>query len=228
MTQSEKMEIITLVEQSPLRVKATLRELGIHRSTFYEWYKRYLSNGFDGLADQPYRRTSAWNQLPSVEKSRIVELAFERPDLSCRELACHIVDNEGWFVSESTVYRILKSRGLITTPAYRLMEAADHFYNPTTAPNQLWQTDFTYFKIKHWGWYYLSTVLDDYSRYILAWDRTADAVVSGYASGRCGANGASRSASQQPNYWPAASYSVGQWFSVRVSVSEGVFKRGRH
>jgi transposase InsO family protein len=170
MTQSEKMEIITLVEQSPLSVKATLRELGINRSTFYEWYKRYLSDGFDGLADPAYRRTSTWNQLPPTEKGRVVELAFERPDLSCRELACYIVDNEGWFVSESTVYRILKSRGLITTPAYRLMEAADQFYNPTTAPNQLWQTDFTYFKIKHWGWYYLSTILDDYSRYILAWE----------------------------------------------------------
>ncbi|QHV99311.1 DDE-type integrase/transposase/recombinase [Spirosoma endbachense] len=48
------------------------------------------------------------------------------------------------------------------------MEAADQFYNPTTAPNQLWQTDFTYFKIKNWGWYYLSTVLDDYLQYILA------------------------------------------------------------
>ncbi|WP_442922080.1 IS3 family transposase [Microcoleus sp. ARI1-A3] len=170
MTQSEKMEIITLVEQSPLSVKATLRELGINRSTFYEWYKRYLTDGYDGLADPTYCRTSAWNQLPLAEKGRVVELALERPDLSCRELACYIVDNEGWFVSESTVYRILKSRGLVTTPAYRLMEAADQFYNPTTAPNQLWQTDFTYFKIKNWGWYYLSTVLDDYARYILAWE----------------------------------------------------------
>lgn len=170
MTQSEKMEIITLVEQSPLSVKATLHELGINRATFYGWYKRYLTDGYDGLADQPYRRTSGWNQLPQPEKNRIVELALERPDLSSRELACHIIDNEHWFVSESTVYRVLKSRGLVTTPAYRLMEAADKFYNPTTAPNQLWQTDFTYFKIKHWGWYYLSTVLDDYSRYILAWE----------------------------------------------------------
>ena len=170
MTQSEKMEIISLVEHSTVSVKATLRELGINRSTFYQWYKRYLSDGYDGLADQPYRRTSGWNQLPPAEKSRIVELALERPDLSSRELACYIVDNEGWFVSESTVYRVLKSRGLVTTPAYRLMEAADQFYNPTTAPNQLWQTDFTYFKIKQWGWYYLSTVLDDYSRYILAWE----------------------------------------------------------
>ena len=120
-----------------------MRELNISRSTFYQWYKRYLNDGYDGLADQPYQRTSGWNQLPPTEKSRIVELALERPDLSSRELACHIVDNERWFVSESTVYRVLKSRGLITTPAYRLMEAADHFYNPTTAPNQLWQTDFT-------------------------------------------------------------------------------------
>lgn len=170
MTQSEKMEIITLVEQSTVSAKATLKEIGINRSTFYQWYKRYLSDGYDGLADQPYQRTSGWNQLPPAEKGRIVELALERPDLSSRELACYIIDNEGWFVSESTVYRILKSQGLVTTPAYRLMEAADHFYNPTTAPNQLWQTDFTYFKIKHWGWYYLSTVLDDYSRYILAWE----------------------------------------------------------
>lgn len=147
-----------------------MQELGINRSTFYQWYKRYLNHGYDGLADQPYQRTSSWNQLPPAEKSRIIELALERPDLSSRELACYIVDYEGWFVSESTVYRILKSRGLVTTPAYRLKEAADHFYNPTTAPNQLWQTDFTYFKIKQWGWYYLSTVLDDYSRYILAWE----------------------------------------------------------
>ncbi|GAB3961810.1 hypothetical protein GCM10028805_61590 [Spirosoma harenae] len=95
MTQSEKIEIITLVEQSPLSVKATLKELGINRSTFYQWYKRYLTAGYEGLADPAYRRNSAWNQLPPAEKGRIMELALERPDLSSRELACHIVDNEG-------------------------------------------------------------------------------------------------------------------------------------
>ena len=49
------------------------------------------------------------------------------------------------------------------------MKAADRFANPTTAPNQLWQTDFTYLKVIGWGWFYLSTVLDDFSRHILAW-----------------------------------------------------------
>ena len=72
-------------------------------------------------------------------------------------------------LSEATVYRLLKDHGLITSPAFILMKAADRFANPTTAPNQLWQTDFTYLKVIGWGWFYLSTVLDDFSRYILAW-----------------------------------------------------------
>lgn len=169
MTQGEKMEIITLVEQSQLSVKATLKELDINRSTFYQWYKQYLQGGYDALASQSSTKRGYWNQVPEKERNRVVETALQQPELSCRELAWQIVDQEGWFVSESTVYRILKSRGLITTPAYRLMEAADKYVNPTTAINQLWQTDFTYFKIQGWGWYYLSTVLDDYSRFILSW-----------------------------------------------------------
>jgi hypothetical protein len=81
-----------------------------------------------------------WNQLPEAGVNRIVELALERPDLSSRELAWYITDHQGWFVSESTVYRILKKHHLITTPAFPLMEAADEFINPTTAIHQLWQT----------------------------------------------------------------------------------------
>ena len=96
-------------------------------------------------------------------------MALEEPDLSPRELAVNFTDTKGSFVSEATVYRLLKDHGLITSPAFILMKAADRFANPTTAPNQLWQTDFTYLKVIGWGWFYLSTVLDDFSRYILAW-----------------------------------------------------------
>jgi putative transposase len=102
-------------------------------------------------------------------ETAIVNLALEEPDLSPRELAVNFTDTKGSFVSEATVYRLLKDHGLITSPAFILMKAADHFANPTTAPNQLWQTDFTYLKVIGWGWFYLSTVLDDFLRYILAY-----------------------------------------------------------
>jgi putative transposase len=72
-------------------------------------------------------------------------------------------------VSEASVYGLLKAHNLITSPAYIVMKAADEFKDKTTAPNQLWQTDFTYLKVIGWGWFYLSTILDDFSRYIIAW-----------------------------------------------------------
>jgi RNA-directed DNA polymerase len=71
--------------------------------------------------------------------------------------------------TEASVYRLLKAHDLITSPAYVVIKAANEFKDKTTAINQLWQTDFTYLKITGWGWYYLSTVLDDFSRYIVAW-----------------------------------------------------------
>jgi putative transposase len=99
----------------------------------------------------------------------VVGLALKEPELSPRELAVSFIDQQQYFVSESSVYRLLKAHDLITSPAFILMKAADTFAQPTTAPNQLWQTDFTYLRVIGWGWFYLSTVLDDFSRYILAW-----------------------------------------------------------
>jgi putative transposase len=61
------------------------------------------------------------------------------------------------------VYRLLQANGLLTSPAFIVMKAADEFRDKTTAPNQLWQTDFTYLKFD------LSTILDDFSRFIVAW-----------------------------------------------------------
>jgi hypothetical protein len=84
-------------------------------------------------------------------------------------LAVRFTDERKYFVSEASVYRLLKAHDLITSPAYVVIKAANEFKDKTTAINQLWLTDFTYLKITGWGWYYLSTVLDDFSRYIVAW-----------------------------------------------------------
>ena len=168
-TASEKLELIRLVEDSDLPVRATLRQLGIARSTFYGWYQRYSMWGFDGLKDRKPAPRPRWNALPPAVRDEVLDLALERTDLSPRELACRYTDDKRYFVSESSVYRILKAADLITSPAYVLMSASDAFQHPTTRVHEMWQTDFTYFRIVNWGWYYLSTVLDDFSRYIVAW-----------------------------------------------------------
>lgn len=89
--------------------------------------------------------------------------------MSPRELAVRFTREHGYFISEATAYRILKDNDLMTSPAWVIMKASEKFYNPTTAINQLWQTDFTYLRVTGWGRYYLSTVMDDYSRYIVSW-----------------------------------------------------------
>src|SRR5438309_3879011 len=166
---SEKLEIIRLVEQSHLPVRRTLEKLGIEPARFYRWYDRLQTGGPEALEDKASRPTRVWNRIPDTVRARIVTLALDEPELSPRELAVRFTDAKRYFVSEASVYRLLKAHDLITSPAFIVMKAADEFKNKTTAPDQLWQTDFTYLKVTGWGWFYLSTVLDDFSRYIIAW-----------------------------------------------------------
>ena len=179
---SEKAEIIRLVEQSHLPVRRTLEKLGIPRATFYRWYDLYQTGGPEALEDRPSRPSRVWNRIPDEVRAKVIGLALEQPELSPRELAVRFTDEQKYFVSEASVYRLLKAHDLITSPAYIVVKAADEFTDKTTAPNQLWQTDFTYLKVTGWGWYYLSTVLDDFSRFVVAWKLCATMQAS---DGRC-------------------------------------------
>jgi putative transposase len=166
---SEKLEIIRIVEQSHLPAKRTLDQLGVARRTFYRWYDRYLEGGPEALEDRPSAPSRVWNRIAPDIQNQIIEMALEQSELSPRELAVRFTDEKRYFVSEATVYRLLKAHDLITSPAFVVIKAADAFHTKTTRPNEMWQTDFTYFKIIGWGWMYLSTILDDFSRYIIAW-----------------------------------------------------------
>jgi len=166
---SEKLEIIRLVEGSHLSARQTLVKLGIPRTTFYRWYDRYLQRGEAGLQDQSPKPKHVWNRIPDDIRRKVVKLALKETELSPRELAVTFADTESYFVSEASVYRVLKAHDLITSPAFIVIKAASEFKDKTTAINQLWQTDFTYLKVIGWGWFYLSTILDDYSRYIISW-----------------------------------------------------------
>jgi putative transposase len=121
------------------------------------------------LQDQSPKPKHVWNRVPDEFKRKLVDFALQETKLSPRELAVSFTDQKRYFVSESTVYRTLKAHDLITSPAFIVLKAANEFKDKTAGINQLWQTDFTYIKVLGWGWFYLSTVLDDYSRYIVSW-----------------------------------------------------------
>ena len=165
-TAEDKAEIVLLVSRSQEGVNKSLKSLGIHKRTFYNWYHAYSKDGIDGLRPKS-RSKRQWNYIPDEQRNLVVEMALEYPERSSRELAVKMVDETGMYISESSVYRILKQRGLIQPSGHEFMIAADEFHTKTKFVNEMWQTDFTYFKIKGWGWYHLSTILDDFSRYIV-------------------------------------------------------------
>src|ERR1700737_3446023 len=128
----------------------------------------YQSGGPEALKDRSPRPDRVWNRIPDNVRGQIVQLALDEPELSPRELATRFTDSKSYFVSEASVYRLLKDHDLIASPAYIVMKADDEFKDKTTAPNQLWQTDFPSLRSTGWGWFYLSTILDDFSRYLIA------------------------------------------------------------
>ena len=102
------------------------------------------------------------------------------PELSSRQVAAWSTDNLAFAVSESTVYRILCREGLVNSPEMQL-KAGKEYHRKTSGPHQMWATDASYFKVIGWGYYYLVTVMDDYSRFILAHklqrDMTTDSLI---------------------------------------------------
>jgi putative transposase len=163
------MEIIKTVKDSELSVRRTLGELDINRGTFYQWYERYNSSGYDGLANRRSDPKEFWNRIPETVKRQVVDIALEYPHKIPRELSWHITYTLAYLISESSAYRILRAFELVASPAYIVISAKDKFQHPTKRINDLWRTDFVHFKITHWSWHYLATVLDDYSRYNIGW-----------------------------------------------------------
>ena len=136
---------------------------------FYRWYDRYLQRGEAGLEDQPPKPSMSGNCVADEVKRKIARLASNETELSPRELAVTFTDQQRYFVSEPTVYSTLKALDLITSPAFIALKVPNVFKHKATAINQLWQTDFTYLKVLGRAWFYLSTILGDYSRYIISW-----------------------------------------------------------
>jgi putative transposase len=171
MSAEGKTEIIALVTKSGLPCSRALAQLRFPRSTYYRWLKR-LSTG--RLEDNKGGSSIPWNRIRPEEEDKILAEARDSPDLSCRQLACRLTDSASIYVSESTVYRILKREGLIKAAEIIGFKAAKEYHRKTKRPNELWATDCCHLKVMGWGWYYLVTVMDDFSRFILGWELKAD------------------------------------------------------
>ena len=164
-----KLQILRLVESSPFSMRETLGRLDVTVSTYYRWRNRFRRHGLSGLRDRSPSTGRVWNALLPEEREKIFKVADEEPEWSPREVACHITDHHGFSVSEATVYRILKRAGLVKPREVKTFPAGPEYTVKTKRRNQMWQTDATYLLVKNWGWYYLISILDDFSRRILAW-----------------------------------------------------------
>lgn len=169
MSAEQKLEILRVVEGSGLPTGQALKQVGLASSTYYRWRARFRAGGREALRDLSPYRGRVWNQLLAEEREKVLEIALLYPEWSPREVACHISDRCGFSVSESTVFRLLKRRGLIKPRELKTFPAGEEYRIKTTRANEQWQTDATYLRVQNWGWYYLISVLDDYSRKILAW-----------------------------------------------------------
>ena len=174
MDQSKRLDVILSVEAWRGRRSWMLSELGIPRSTYYQWRKAYRQWGLQGLIKTPGARKRIWNRLTAGERHRVLEVARLHPELSSRLLAVKITDEEDFTVSESTVYRVLRDNNLIAPRPFVKMSAEKQWRHTTSRPDELWQCDATNLFVVGWGYYKLIPVQDDYSRKILAYDVRPD------------------------------------------------------
>lgn len=168
MTQERRREVVELVARSPHTVGATVAELGVSKSSFYRWRAQ-----LESARTRPEKK-AAWNALLPEERQIVLEQALAQPHLSARELAFWLCDHANVSVSEATVRRLLKTHGLLPQRAPEQEPAAKEWRHKTTRINEIWQSDATRFLIPGWGHYWLVSVLDDYSRRILAWEQVED------------------------------------------------------
>ncbi len=152
MNASEKAKVLAAFSVSPMRKSQALAGMGIPRRTYYNWVRRQREsdNG---------RKRVPWNRLKAEEEKLVIDQARASLGLSPRQVAIRLIDTYGIWVSESTVYRILRREGLVKRAEVKGFAAGKEYHRKTRRPNEMWATDCSYLRVVGWGYYYLVTVM---------------------------------------------------------------------
>ena len=164
---TEKVKLVEELACEPNRVER-LRELGIASSTYYGWKRRLKERGVAAFIAESSAPKRVWNRLSEAERDLIEAEARKFTELSPRLLAIMITEQHGVAVSESTVYRLLKAKGLVRQRPLDQRPAAKEWKKPTKEVDEIWQLDATNFFVPEFGYYKGIPVIDDHSRKLLA------------------------------------------------------------
>lgn len=138
---SEQKELIVMEGiRGELSVAELCRKYGISDTTYYKWNKEFIEAGKARLEGDMLREATS---------SEVQELRSQNQDLNM------------------TLAEFVRAADLLERIEHDFVWVANEYKYKNLFPNEMWQTNFTDFKVKGFGWYYLSTVLDDYSRYII-------------------------------------------------------------
>ncbi len=136
--------------------------LGIGRSKFYSWRKRY------GQANEHNARVPRDHWLTDDEKQAILGYEQEHPREGYRRLTFMMLDDDIAAAAPATVYRVLKKAERLG-PASPPNERKGKGFHQPSRPHRHWHIDVSYINIAG-TFYYLCSVLDGYSRYIVHWE----------------------------------------------------------
>jgi transposase InsO family protein len=167
-TAREKREVLELVAVTQARTGWSLRQvlerLDLPKSRFYDWKQRIRGGRLDDRFSGG--QGSVHGVLPE-EKEAVIAYALSHPKEGYRRLTWMMVDEDVAYLGSSSVYRILRDADLL----YRWKRSRRSGQAPPepTRPNERWHTDIMYLRIEQ-TWYFLVTVLDAYSRYVVHWD----------------------------------------------------------
>jgi len=167
LTPEEKAKLVEELSREPNLVKR-LGELGIASSTYYGWKRRLKARGIEAFIAESSAPKRVWNRLRQTERDLIEREGRKFTELSPRLLAIMLTEQHGVAVSESTVYRVLKAKGLVRQRPLDQRPAAKVWKKPTKAVDEIWQLDATNFFVPDFGYYKGIPVIDDHSRKLLA------------------------------------------------------------